>query len=47
METIRKAGINRNKGFRPTVRGISMNPCDHPHGGGEGKKAHPRSPFTP
>ena len=34
---IGKAGRTRHKGFRPTVRGSVMNPCDHPHGGGEGK----------
>lgn len=34
---IGKAGRNRHIGFRPTVRGSVMNPCDHPHGGGEGK----------
>lgn len=33
----RKAGFNRNFGKRPTVRGVAMNPIDHPHGGGEGK----------
>jgi large subunit ribosomal protein L2 len=33
LTTIGKAGINRNKGIRPTVRGIAMNPVDHPHGG--------------
>lgn len=32
-----KAGRNRHRGFRPTVRGSVMNPVDHPHGGGEGK----------
>jgi len=32
-----KAGTNRNKGIRPSVRGVAMNPVDHPHGGGEGK----------
>ncbi|MEA3293135.1 MAG: 50S ribosomal protein L2 [Patescibacteria group bacterium] len=32
-----KAGRSRHKGIRPTVRGSAMNPCDHPHGGGEGK----------
>ena len=32
-----KAGKTRHKGIRPTVRGSVMNPCDHPHGGGEGK----------
>lgn len=34
---IGKAGLNRIKGIRPTVRGVAMNPIDHPHGGGEGK----------
>jgi len=33
-----KAGQVRKLGFRPSVRGVAMNPCDHPHGGGEGKK---------
>jgi large subunit ribosomal protein L2 len=32
-----KAGVTRNKGWRPSVRGVVMNPVDHPHGGGEGK----------
>ena len=32
-----KAGRSRHMGIRPTVRGVVMNPCDHPHGGGEGK----------
>lgn len=32
-----KAGKTRHRGIRPTVRGSAMNPCDHPHGGGEGK----------
>ena len=43
-----KAGKTRHKGFRPTVRGSVMNPCDHPHGGGEGKSpvGHP-GPLTP
>ena len=43
-----KAGKTRHKGFRPTVRGSVMNPCDHPHGGGEGKSpiGHP-GPVTP
>jgi len=35
----KKAGIIRALGIRPTVRGVAMNPCDHPHGGGEGKKS--------
>ncbi len=34
---IGKAGRKRHMGVRPTVRGVVMNPCDHPHGGGEGK----------
>ena len=34
---IGKAGRTRHMGIRPTVRGVVMNPCDHPHGGGEGK----------
>jgi large subunit ribosomal protein L2 len=33
-----KAGTSRKKGVRPTVRGSAMNPCDHPHGGGEGRQ---------
>jgi len=37
FQIIGKAGRVRLKGFRPTVRGAAMNPCDHPHGGGEGK----------
>ena len=49
-ETVKlgKAGKTRHKGIRPTVRGSVMNPCDHPHGGGEGKSpvGHP-SPVTP
>ena len=49
-ETIKlgKAGKTRHKGVRPTVRGSVMNPCDHPHGGGEGKSPIGRpSPVTP
>lgn len=43
-----KAGRTRHMGFRPTVRGSVMNPCDHPHGGGEGKAPIGRSgPVTP
>ena len=43
-----KAGKSRHKGIRPTVRGSVMNPCDHPHGGGEGKSPIGRpSPVTP
>ena len=43
-----KAGKTRHKGIRPTVRGLVMNPCDHPHGGGEGRSpiGHP-GPLTP
>ena len=45
---IGKAGRNRWKGIRPTVRGTVMNPSDHPHGGGEGKnKSSGRHPVTP
>lgn len=44
---LRKAGTSRNLGKRPTVRGVAMNPCDHPHGGGEGKKSPPSSPRSP
>ena len=44
---IGKAGRNRHKGIRPTVRGSVMNPIDHPHGGGEGKQPIGRkSPMT-
>ena len=43
-----KAGRKRHLGFRPTVRGSVMNPCDHPHGGGEGKSPVGRpGPLTP
>ena len=38
---IRKAGVNRRFGIRPRVRGVAMNPCDHPHGGGNGKTNTP------
>ena len=43
-----KAGRKRYLGIRPTVRGVTMNPCDHPHGGGEGKTGpggHPKTPW--
>jgi len=43
-----KAGRKRYMGIRPTVRGVTMNPCDHPHGGGEGKTGpggHPKTPW--
>lgn len=46
--TIGKAGRNRHLGIRPSVRGMAMNPVDHPHGGGEGRSksgSHPRSPW--
>src|SRR6267378_177173 len=39
LRVIGKAGANRWRGIRPTVRGVAMNPVDHPHGGGEGKTA--------
>jgi large subunit ribosomal protein L2 len=42
-----KAGANRWRGVRPTVRGVVMNPVDHPHGGGEGKTSGGRHPVTP
>jgi len=44
---IGKAGRNRWKGKRPSVRGVAMNPVDHPHGGGEGKTSGGRSPVSP
>ena len=42
-----KAGASRHLGRRPKVRGVAMNPVDHPHGGGEGKTAAGRHPVTP
>jgi large subunit ribosomal protein L2 len=46
---IGKAGSRRRKGWRPAVRGTVMNPCDHPHGGGEGRQPiglkHPKTPW--
>lgn len=45
---IGKAGRKRHLGIKPTVRGVTMNPCDHPHGGGEGKTGpggHPKTPW--
>jgi large subunit ribosomal protein L2 len=48
LRSIGKAGGSRWRGIRPTVRGVAMNPIDHPHGGGEGKTAagmHPVSPW--
>jgi len=44
---IGKAGLNRKFGIRPTVRGVAMNPCDHPHGGGEGKASPPAAQRSP
>ena len=46
-QNIGKAGRNRHKGMRPTVRGVAMNPVDHPHGGGEGRTSGGRHPVTP
>jgi len=47
-ETFGKAGRTRWRGIRPTVRGVAMNPVDHPHGGGEGrvKGNHPQTPWA-
>ncbi len=49
FEEIGKAGKKRLRGWRPTVRGSAMNPCDHPHGGGEGRAPiglkHPKTPW--
>jgi large subunit ribosomal protein L2 len=45
--SIGKAGRNRWKGIRPTVRGVVMNPVDHPHGGGEGRTSGGRHPVSP
>jgi large subunit ribosomal protein L2 len=45
--SIGKAGRNRRLGRRPSVRGVVMNPVDHPHGGGEGKSSGGRHPVTP
>jgi large subunit ribosomal protein L2 len=42
-----KAGANRWRGRRPTVRGVAMNPVDHPHGGGEGRTSGGRHPVSP
>jgi large subunit ribosomal protein L2 len=46
-EVIGTAGRQRHKGIRPTVRGIAMNPVDHPHGGGEARSTSGRPPTTP
>ncbi|UDG81856.1 50S ribosomal protein L2 [Candidatus Vallotia cooleyia] len=47
LRQIGKAGANRWRGIRPTVRGVAMNPIDHPHGGGEGRTAAGRDPVSP
>ncbi len=47
LRRIGKAGANRWRGIRPTVRGVAMNPIDHPHGGGEGKTSGGRHPVSP
>jgi large subunit ribosomal protein L2 len=47
LRQIGKAGATRWRGTRPTVRGVAMNPVDHPHGGGEGKTGEARVPVSP
>ena len=47
LTSIGKAGAQRWRGVRPTVRGVAMNPVDHPHGGGEGRTSGGRHPVTP
>ncbi len=47
LRSLGKAGATRWRGKRPTVRGVAMNPVDHPHGGGEGKTSGGRHPVTP
>jgi large subunit ribosomal protein L2 len=47
LRKIGKAGANRWRGIRPTVRGVAMNPVDHPHGGGEGRTGEGRVPVSP
>ena len=47
LQSIGKAGAMRWRGIRPTVRGVAMNPVDHPHGGGEGKTSGGRNPVSP
>ncbi len=47
LRSLGKAGAKRWRGVRPTVRGVAMNPVDHPHGGGEGKTSGGRNPVTP
>jgi large subunit ribosomal protein L2 len=47
LKKLGKAGAKRHMGVRPTVRGVAMNPIDHPHGGGEGKTSGGRHPVSP
>ena len=47
LRKLGKAGAKRWRGIRPTVRGVAMNPVDHPHGGGEGRTSGGRNPVTP
>ncbi len=47
LRSIGKAGAQRWRGIRPTVRGVAMNPVDHPHGGGEGRTGTKRDPVSP
>ena len=47
LRKLGKAGAKRWRGIRPTVRGVAMNPVDHPHGGGEGRTSGGRHPVTP
>ncbi len=47
LRNLGKAGAKRWRGVRPTVRGVAMNPVDHPHGGGEGKTSGGRHPVSP
>jgi large subunit ribosomal protein L2 len=47
LEKLGKAGAKRWRGVRPTVRGVAMNPVDHPHGGGEGRTSGGRHPVSP
>jgi len=47
FKPVGKAGLQRMRGIRPTVRGVIKNPCDHPHGGGEGKGSPPVAQVSP
>lgn len=47
LRSLGKAGASRWRGIRPTVRGVAMNPIDHPHGGGEGRTGEAREPVSP